>query len=137
MSLLDSDTKSVGDAEAGVRWTRRREEHAIRVDCWGFWPSETAESFAQETVSACRSVGAPFHLLFDASDLKPQGDEGQSAIRRVMLYLATAEVASAVVCAGNVLTRMQLARLANEAGLSSVIAFKDTPPSPWPSPSNR
>jgi len=131
------DTKNVGDVDDGFRLTLFRNDSAIRVDCWGFWPPEVAESFAQETISTCRSTAPPFHLLIDATDLKPQSEEGQAALRRILRYLATADVASAVVSAGNILTRMQLVRIANESGVSSVVAFKDTPPSLWPGPSNR
>ena len=137
MSLQPTDTKNVGDGNDGFRLTEYRNESAIRIDCWGFWPAEVAESFARETISGCRSAIPPFHLLVDASDLKPQSDEGQAALQRTFRYLATAEVASAVVSAGNILTRMQLNRIANESGVSSVVAFTDAPPSLWPGSSNR
>ena len=137
MSLQPTDTKDFGTSDDGFRVTVYRNESAVRVDCWGFWPQEVAESFAQETISGCRSAIPPFHLLVDASDFKPQSDEGQAALRRVLRYLATAEVASAVVSAGNILTRMQLNRIANESGVSSVVAFTDAPPSLWPGSSDR
>jgi hypothetical protein len=135
MSLQPTDTKNVGDGNDGFRLTEYRNESAVRVDCWGFWPPDVAERFVQETISSCRSATPPFHLLVDASDLKPQSEDGQAALQSMLGYLATAKVASAVVSASNILTRMQLNRIANEAGVSSVIAFTDTPPVPWPSSS--
>jgi hypothetical protein len=137
MSLQAPDTKDVGDSADGFRLTVRRDDSTIRVECWGFWPPDIAESFAEETISNCRNLAPPFHLLIDASALKPQGDEGQAALRRIMRYVATAKVASAVVSASNILTRMQLNRIANESGAASLVAFKSAPPSLWPSPSDR
>ena len=137
MPLQPTDTKNVGNSDDGFRLTVYRNESAVRVDCWGFWPQEVAESFAQETISSCRSALPPIHLLVDASNLKPQSEEGQAALRRVLRYLVTAEVATAVVSARNILTRMQLNRIANESGVSSVVAFTDAPPIPWPSSSER
>jgi hypothetical protein len=135
MPLQPTDTKNVGNSDDGFRLTAYCNESAVRVDCWGFWPQEVAERFVQETVSGCRNTIPPFHLLVDASDLKPQSEDGQAALQSMLGYLATAKVASVVVSASNILTRMQLNRIANEAGVSSVIAFTDTPPVPWPSSS--
>jgi hypothetical protein len=137
MSLQPTDTKDVGTSDDGFRLRVYRNESAVRVDCRGFWPPEVAESFARETISGCRSAIPPFHLLVDASDLKPQSEDGQAALRRMLRYLATAEVASAVVSARNILTRMQLNRITNESGVSSVVAFADAPPSLWPDSSER
>ena len=65
-------------------------------------------------------------FVFDCKELKPQGAEGQDAIRVLFRVLARLPFAKGIIVKGNAMTCMQLARLLRECGAEKRIEFADT-----------
>jgi hypothetical protein len=109
--------KTFGTDAAGFRIWRETEPSTLRVSCWGYWPSDVAATFAQETVAAFKGLPTPVSFLLDASLLRPQGEVGQKALLSLMKALAQLQIVRANVLVSDILTRMQLVRLANECSI--------------------
>ncbi len=89
---------------------------ALRVQAWGFWEPDLSATFARVSVEACRAQ-RPAKLLFDVTRLKPQVEAGQAAIRALLGSVGAIGISRCVAVVGdNVLTKMQLMRLAREGG---------------------
>lgn len=117
MGAEDSRNRTFGTAAAGFRiWRETAPSSTLRIACWGYWPADVATSFAQETVAALTGLAPPVSFLLDASLLRPQGEPGQQALLSLMKALAKLRISSATVLANDILTRMQLGRLANDCG---------------------
>ena len=69
-------------------------------------------------------LAATFTL--DATNLKPQGPEGQHALRVLFRALTPVAFARGILFASNVLTKMQLMRLVRECGLDARVGFDDS-----------
>jgi hypothetical protein len=120
LSLMGQDrarTLHVGTETDGFRVTHTPGGSELRVEGWGYWDNETCLAFGRHAGSALEKLTAPIVLVLDATVLKPQGTEGQDALRAFFKRAAGAPGSSARALAANVLTRMQLTRLARDAGL--------------------
>jgi hypothetical protein len=100
----------VGNDQAG--FSIEEGPHAVRVQVWGFWDSPVAAAFPKAVIDACRAARSPVHLLVDATDLKPQREEGQAALEDLFELLAHAAIARADIRVPNAITRMQMVRIA-------------------------
>jgi hypothetical protein len=98
----------------------------LRIRAWGYWPVEVTTVFGREAAALCRDLAPDATLVLDASDFKPQGSEGQEALRVFLRALAPLTFAKGLVLAGNALTRMQLTRLLRECGLDGRLTFGDS-----------
>ena len=113
----------VGTDAAGFR-TSGSAESSLRVEAWGYWTSEIAQSFTREALAFVPKLTSASVLVIDAANLKPQAAEGQDALRVVFRALAAATFGEAVLRTANVLTRMQLTRLLRECGLDERVGFE-------------
>ncbi len=59
------------------------------------------------------------------AEMKPQGAEGQEALRTLFKVLAAMNLAKGTFIAKNLFTKMQLVRLLRESGLDQRVASAD------------
>ncbi len=88
----------------------------LRLETWGFWDSELAGTFVRVAVD---NVRARRHgrIVVDVTRLKPQREEGQTALRSLMGAIRSAGGARVVAVVGdNTLTKMQLIRIGRDVG---------------------
>jgi hypothetical protein len=103
-------------------------EGTLRIAAWGYWPVQVISAFAVEALAAAQTLTASSFFVFDSKDLKPQGTDGQEAIRLLFRALARLPFAKGVILKGNAMTCMQLARLLRECDADGRIEFADTLP---------
>jgi hypothetical protein len=113
-------------SEAGGYRVSGSPSTVLRIRAWGYWPPDVTAAFAQQAATVCRELAAEATLALDASDFKPQGAEGQEALRVFFRALEPLTFAKGIVLAGNALTRMQLTRLLRECGLDGRLNFGDS-----------
>jgi hypothetical protein len=114
---------SFGTAAGGFRLASPSTGNALLIEVWGYWDAETAKAFAEEAPIVSRRAAAPLNLVLEASQLKPQGVKGQAALRALLECLTKLSVSRAVARVSNILTRMQLTRIAAECGASQLLHF--------------
>ena len=56
----------------------------LRLEGWGHWDGGVSTAFARQAAAACRGLASPAEIVPDATELKPQGDDGQGALRVMM-----------------------------------------------------
>lgn len=100
-------------------------EGNLRIAAWGYWPTDVVGAFNAQVPAATQTLVAVGIFLFDCKDLKPQGAEGQDAIRALFRALARLPFAKGIIVKGNAMTCMQLARLLRECGAEKRIEFAD------------
>ena len=120
ISPLEGGTEAGGYRVSGSPGT------VLRLRVWGYWPPDVTITFTREAAAVCRDLASDATLALDASDFKPQGAEGQEALRVFLRALAPLTFAKGLVLAGNALTRMQLTRLLRESGLDGRMTFSDS-----------
>jgi hypothetical protein len=133
MSDKRPEIREVGDEVAGFRIKYTPEENALHIECWGYWIADVAAVFGWDAVAACQEVSTPLDFVLDASALKPQGEQGQGALRALMSGLASLQLSSTKVFTGNILTKIQLTRLARECGVDKRLQFDSHPADASPS----
>jgi hypothetical protein len=118
----DSSFAEVGGDTGGFRVTGTPQA-ALRIEVWGYWSPDVLKAFARDAPAASQKLvpGAVFTL--DATHLKPQGAEGQDALRTLFRALAPLTLAKGTVLANNVMTVMQLTRLLRECGMDQRLTF--------------
>lgn len=99
----------------------------MRIEVWGYWRAEVATSFARETAAVLQKLSSAAELILDAKNLKPQGTEGQEALRVLLRGLVPLGFSKGSVRAENLFARMQLTRLIRECGLDGRLGFGDIP----------
>lgn len=97
----------------------------LRVIVWGYWTPDVVRSFAVDTPKALQKLAPGSTIILDAAELKPQGVDGQEALRVLFRGLVPLAFAKAQVLSGNALTRMQLARLLRECGVDGRVELGD------------
>jgi hypothetical protein len=123
MPGAESSPAALGSAAGGFRVSGAGSA-ALRIQVWGYWGAEIAGEFSKKVAGMAQSLMLATALTFDASDLKPQGAEGQEALRVLFRALASTTLAGGeAVVAKNVLTRMQLTRLLRECGIEGRWTF--------------
>jgi hypothetical protein len=85
-----------------------------RVLAWGFWDAAIAVAFPAAVLDALGARGGQ-QLLVDATQLKPQGDDGQAAFRRLVEATSKLKLRAEVVVT-NAITKLQLVRILREVG---------------------
>jgi hypothetical protein len=111
----------VGTDEAGFSVTKDP-LGPIRVVGWGFWGPEIAQAFDKSVLSACRQAGAT-RLVLDMTDLKPMRDEGQRAFASTFTMLKMIGITQTSVLTSSHLTKLQLLRIAKDAGPKDGVQF--------------
>jgi hypothetical protein len=129
--------KRAGDEGGGYEITPLLREKTLRFECWGYWSVETANAFARDAVTACQNMTLFSFVVLDARQMKPQGKHGQASLESLMNCLASAPPVRATMLAANILTRMQLTRIAQAAGVGSLMRFSDRPTSGPPGVSSK
>jgi hypothetical protein len=89
----------------------------LSVTAWGYWPPDVAEAFSREAATFSQKLRPVAAFMLDAAEMKPQGNEGQEALRQMFRAVAAMSVAKVTLVANNVFTRMQIVRLLRECGL--------------------
>lgn len=113
----------VGGEAGGFRVTGTPNA-ALRIETWGYWSPEVASAFARDAPPLAQRLAPTAMFTLDATNLKPQGADGQEAMRALLRALAPLSFAKAVVLASNVLTSMQIARLLRECKLENRLTFE-------------
>ena len=124
MPFAEFSPAEVGTSAGGFRLVGTA-QGLLRVTAWGYWPAEVVRAFAIDAPTALQRVGHSGTLLVDASELKPQGADGQDALRLLFRGLKSFALAKAMVISSNALTRMQLARLLRESGVDGRVEIGD------------
>jgi len=99
---------------------------AVRIEAWGYWQADVVAAFARQAPAVCKKLSGEAVFMLDANRLKPQGAEGQEALRVLFRAVAAVSAAKGTVVASNVMTRMQLTRLLRECGLDERVSFGDS-----------
>lgn len=113
----------VGGTKDGFRITGTPQA-ALRIEAWGYWPPDVATAFARDVAAAVQKLSATAMFTLDATNLKPQGAEGQDALRAVLRALSPLAFAKGVIVASNIMTSMQIARLVRECKLDGRVVFE-------------
>src|SRR5262245_53867368 len=82
----------------------------IRVQLRGFWDADVARKFAPAVIEAWQVANNPTGLMLDAAGLRPQRDEGEEAIGKLMSALGELGVAQVTVTTDSAIARLQLLR---------------------------
>jgi hypothetical protein len=120
-SALERRSRSTDDADRGrsrVRFfggLRRVFANGLRAGV-GFLGPEIASSLVRSVAAECSFAARPVRLLVDVTRLLPQRDEGQAAFGDLMTSVTMLGEASVAVVFSNMITKMQLLRLAKERG---------------------
>ncbi|HEY0469015.1 MAG TPA: hypothetical protein VGC79_32705 [Polyangiaceae bacterium] len=118
-------SSNVGSAAGGFRVLASADGH-LRIAAWGYWPAEVILAFAVSAPAAAQTLAPSSIFVFDSKELKPQGAEGQDALRALFRALAQLAFAKGVILKGNAMTCMQLARLLRECAADKRLEFADT-----------
>jgi hypothetical protein len=97
----------------------------LSVYAWGYWPAEVAEAFTREAEAIGQKPTRVAAFALDAAKMKPQGAEGQEALRVLFKVLAAMNVAKGTLIANNLFTKMQVVRLLRECGLEQRVTSND------------
>lgn len=98
---------------------------SVRLSAWGFWSLDVSEVFAKSVIEACTSAGRGLHLVLEATELKPQRDQGQEALGALIGALPRLGVSQLTIATGNALTRLQLLRIANASPGKALVRFTE------------
>ena len=97
----------------------------LHIAAWGYWPVEVVNAFSVHAPAAAQTLTTSSVFVFDTKELKPQGAEGQEAIRVLFRVLARVSFAKGAIVRGNAVTCMQLLRLLRECNADGRIEFTD------------
>jgi hypothetical protein len=128
-------TLHVGSDAEGFRVTYVPGSCALELECWGYWSEDIISTFLKHAGAALDKLERPLVVSWDASDFKPQSADGQAGIRSLMKRMAEVPGSRIHALGKNLLTRMQLTRLARDTGLS--LEFSDQPVSRPPERSKK
>jgi hypothetical protein len=124
MPFAEFSPAEVGSSAGGFRLVGTA-QGLLRVTVWGYWPPDVVRTFAVDATTALQKLAPGGSLVLDAAELKPQGADGQEALRMLFRGLVPLAFAKAQVIAINALTRMQLARLLRECGVDGRVEIGD------------
>jgi hypothetical protein len=116
---------AVGSEAGGFR-VRGSRDGNLHIAAWGYWPAEVISAFRVDAPAATQALTPSGTFLFDSKQLKPQGAEGQEALRLLFRVLARLPFAKGTIVKGNAMTCMQLSRLLRECNADGRIGFSDT-----------
>jgi hypothetical protein len=115
-----------GEDQAGFSVAYDSSTRLVNVVAWGFWSRETAASFANIVLEACKKASFGTCLTLNMTDLKPMREEGQRAWSALMNGLpGISRIDRVSVTTGNALTKLQLLRLTKDS------AIRETPQLEW------
>jgi hypothetical protein len=117
-------SNNVGSEAGGFRILAGADGN-LRIAAWGYWSVHVIAAFNERAPAATQALLAGGLFVFDCKELKPQGTQGQDAIRGLFRMLARLPFAKGLIVKGNAMTCMQLARLLRECGAEGRIAFAD------------
>jgi len=124
MPIAQAPPAEVGTDAGGFRIAGSA-QGTLRITIWGYWSPDIARAFAKDGPVAIQKLGASSTFVLDANELKPQGPDGQEAIRTLFRGLSASSLEKGLALATNALARMQLARLIRECSLDSKLEFGD------------
>ncbi|HET7539942.1 MAG TPA: hypothetical protein VFK05_08720 [Polyangiaceae bacterium] len=117
-------SESVGSDAGGFKILSDADGN-LRIAAWGYWPADVVRAFGESAPAAAQALLPLGMFVFDSSELKPQGSDGQEAIRMLFRVLADLPFAKGLIIKGNAMTCMQLARLLRECSAERRIEFTD------------
>ena len=118
----ESPPGRVGSEAGGFRLSNSAKE--FRVEAWGYWTPDVISAFRRLSPVAARKLSALGAFVFDAKKQKPQGLDGQEALRELFRMMAALPFTKGSVLAENALARMQLTRLVRDADLAERVGFE-------------
>lgn len=116
MPFAEFSPADVGTPGGGFRIVGTA-QGALRITAWGYWQEDVARTFSTDGPSALQKLLPTGTFVLEATELKPQGADGQEALRVLFRGLAPLPFAKGQVVASHALARMQLARLLRECGV--------------------
>ncbi len=122
-SMRAGDVSSTETEEGGFRIAIG--PTLISVYAWGYWTPQVAETFSREATEIGQKLMRVSAFALDAADMKPQGAEGQEALRVFYKMLADMNVGRGTLIANNLFTKMQVVRLLRECGLDQRVTSND------------
>ncbi len=122
MSSPAFSSVEAGGDKAGFR-VSGTPQAALRIETWGYWSSDVAAAFARDMPAVVQKLAPAAVFTLDATNLKPQGAEGQDALRAVLRALGAVEFSKGTLVASNIMTSMQLARLLRECKLEDRVSI--------------
>lgn len=102
-------------------------QHILYFRAWGFWNMETAQQFEQEwteQVKAVSAQGQPWYALIDLTEFPPQKPEVQELTHRMIEFEKQHGVKKEAHLVSQILTKLQITRIAKEAGLAENSFFQ-------------
>ena len=124
MPFAELSPAEVGTSAGGFRIVGTA-QGLIRLTLWGYWSQDVVRAFSSDGPSALQRLMPSGTVIVDANELKPQGADGQEAMRVLFRALAGLVFTKATVISVNALTRMQLARLLRECGVDGRVDLSD------------
>jgi len=124
MPFAEFSPAEVGTEAGGFRIVGTA-QGILRVTVWGYWPQDVVRTFVNDAPAALSKLTAAGTFVLEATDLKPQGADGQEGLRVLFRALVPLSFAKGSVVANNALTRMQLARLLRECGVDGRLEIGD------------
>lgn len=115
----------IGDDNAGFSVSIDSATNTVNVRAWGFWTVDVATSFGKTVRDACRNRPSSAALAIDMSELKPMRDEGQQSFSMLMGALSMLGIVRTTIVTASQLTKLQLLRLATQAGAKDLIQFTE------------
>ena len=108
-----------GTAAGGFR-VLRADRRTLLLEIWGYWEDDVLNGFARLAVLALEGDEPLQDVTIDAAMLKPQSSAGQEVLLAFLRRLAAKVPEQVSMRVDNVLTQMQLTRLARQSGLNAV-----------------
>ncbi len=115
---------SVGSDAGGFRILGGTDGN-LRIAAWGYWPADVISAFGVSAPAAAQTLAPEGLFVLDSQEFKPQGAEGQEALRALFRVLARLPFAKGLIIKGNAMTCMQLARLLRECSAEGRIEFTE------------
>lgn len=94
----------------------------LSINAWGYWSPGVADAFNREALAIGRKLVRVSAFVLDAAEMKPQGAEGQEALRALFKALAAMNVDKGTLIANNLFTKMQVVRLLRECALDQRVS---------------
>jgi hypothetical protein len=111
---------SFGSERGGFSVQYDTHARCVRLDTWGFWPSDVATLLPSAVLDVCATATKPWSLVWDASRLVPQREDGQRAVGLLLRSVGLMRPARLLVIVPSMMTKMQLMRLTKEANVFDV-----------------
>lgn len=111
-----------GTDESGFGLAFDARTHTVRVEAWGFWPTEVCSVFGKALVGACQNAAGVRRVEMETTRLKPLREEGETAWAMALAAMPGVGI-EAIVVKCNSLTKLQLLRIAGQSASKNLVQF--------------